>query len=413
MNNYYKKYLKYKEKYSQLKNTSIIGGFLGRELELEIYSDKKVETLDEQKLVQNTVKKGGYSDNIWPIISNEWKKNNNLSFRSSIDPTVNFSVVENHSDLNDLPILGRGTYTAVYEVKNKDNLKDKTPYILRLYLRDLDISSKHLLKTKKIFDEYKKYNKYLIAVHYFGQVKFKSNSFEYIENEDDSKLDNYVINKDEITNYTFDYIITQKYKTPSFNDDYVVNNLTNQQKFLFLKNNLKLLKELQENNTFHTDYKIENVGWDDDTKMNIIMVDYDESTLQIADESNKNFIMEDGDLTEYNFYSTYKPKYLLIDAEEEGGKPTINYKDFNPDTYIKFSVGGLINIINCLEIKFTQTSIKLSEELVEKLAKRKIKRINTENLSTSLHLDGLKYDLIPRYSEILKILDFLEPYLQA
>jgi len=406
MNNFYEKYLKYKMKYINLK-----GGILGKELDLEIYSDQKVD-LPKNNTVIKKNKKGGYSDNIWPVISNEWKKKNNLSIKSSVDPTVNFSIVEHHSDLNDLPILGRGTYTAIYELKNKNDLTDTTNYILRLYLRDFEISDDHLLKTQKIKDEYTKYHNYLIYIYYYGSIKCRSNTFEYVENEEDSKQDNYVINKDEFTDYEFDYIITKKYYMPSLNDDYVVDNITNKQKFLFLKNNIKMLQTLQDNNTFHADYKIENVAWENSQTMNVIMVDFDEKTLQVADESNENFIMEDGSLSDKNFYPTYMPKYLLVDSEDEDGEPTTNY-DFNPDTYIKLSIGGLVNIIDCLDIKFTEKSIKLSDELVEELAKRKIKRINTENLSTSLHLDSLKYDLIPRYQEILRILDFIEPYLQA
>lgn len=413
MNNYYQKYLKYKEKYIALKNINLNGGVLGKELDLEIYTDKtekKVESPKNHQLKKN--KKGGYSEDIWPVISNEFKKHKNLSFRSSVDPTVNFSIVEHHSDLNDLPILGRGTYTAIYELKNKNDLTDTTVYILRLYSRDLEISDDHLLKTQKIKDEYTSYHNYLINIYYYGEIKYKSNTFEYVANEEDSKQDNYVINKDEFKDYEFDYIITKKYKMPPLNDEYVVVDITNQQKFLFLKNNVKMLQKLQDNNTFHADYKIENVAWENSQTMNVIMVDFDEKTLQVADESNENFIMEDGNLTDIHFFPTYMPQYLLIDPEEEDEEPTTNY-DFSPDTYIKLSVGGLINIINCLDIKFTEKSIKLSDELVGELAKRKIKRINTENLSTSLHLDSYKYDLIPRYSEILKILDFIEPYLEA
>jgi hypothetical protein len=199
---------------------------------------------------------------------------------------------------------------------------------------------------------------------------------------------------------------------PTLNDEYKVINITNKQKFLFLKNNLNMLEKLQDDNTFHADYKIENVAWENSMTMNVIMVDYDENALQVADKSNESFIIEDGNLTDFSFYSTYIPKYLLLVNKDEEKKISINY-NLNPDTYIKFSVGGLINIIDCLDIKFTKVSIKLSEELIEELAKRKIKKINTQNLSTSLHLDSTNYDLIPRYSEILKILNFIEPYLEA
>jgi hypothetical protein len=87
----------------------------------------------------------------------------------------------------DEPILGRGTFTAVYKIKNGSNLNDKTEYILRIYERDLKLSPNHFMYNKKIMNERSLYKDYSYSVYNFGELNMNYKEFSFINNKDGEK----------------------------------------------------------------------------------------------------------------------------------------------------------------------------------------------------------------------------------
>jgi hypothetical protein len=155
-----------------------------------------------------------------------------------------------------------------------------------------------------------------------------------------------------------------------------------------------MLHELEKNKSFHADYKIGNVGWDDSETMNVILIDYDIDTIQNVDKLNNKFVLKNGYVTSIKFPSTYIPEYI---------KKDIGIKSVPIEQYIKYSIGGLNNIIRVLNIKFIEEIINLPILV----ANQKIKKINTSKLGTSLNLLSKNYDDIPNYTEIIAILGWL------
>jgi len=356
--------------------------------------------------------KGGESDSIWPLISNLWNEKKSLGIRS-IDKSKNLNYIIEPKNVGkiDEPILGRGTFTAVYKIKNGSNLNDKTEYILRIYERDLNLSPYHFMYNKKIMNERIFYNNYSYRVYNFGELNMNYKQFSFINNKDGEKTDKYIFsNKDK--NYNFDYIITKTYNTPIYDKDYNITNITNMQKFMFLYNNISMLNKMYLNQDFHADYKIDNVGWESNDTMNVIWIDYDDGTVQKAHNDNDNFNLISNKVKNYYFASTYIPEYLKninYDEDKEFDENTNNsVKQMPLSAYNMYSVGGLANIIYYLDIKFTKSKIILPANLYFK----KIRSINTHKLSTSLYLDNTNLDLIPTYEDMLKILDYIKQYVK-
>jgi hypothetical protein len=369
-NNYAKYYLK----------NQLIGG-----VELQLIQNLGIESELELYIPLN----GGDSSEIWPIITNNFMKNKKLGIRSKTNPAVDFEFIPNHLGKIDEPILGRGTFTAVYQLKNVNNPKDTTKYILRLYMRDLTISPKHMNFNNKISSEYTTYNKYMIKNYYFGELKIKDNNFTY-----DSNKDIFNIIPETLKDYNFDYVITKVYQTPLFNNLGYVTELSNQQKFKFLYNNIVMLDELQKNNCFHADYKIGNVGWESSDKMNVILIDYDINTIQNVNESNPKIKINDNKIVvNISFPSTYIPEYL---------KHGDGIKAIPLNQYIKYSIGGLYNIFKVLNVQYNFDTLE-----IDFLSNRNITILDSKDIGNSLHLTNTNYDLIPRFSEIKNVFDML------
>jgi hypothetical protein len=381
-----------------------------------VTSNKPIELPPEKSPLDVNIElyipqKGGEADSIWPLISKLWTEKKSLGIRS-IDKSKNLNYIIEPKNIGNIdePILGRGTFTAVYKIKNILN-DFNTEYILRIYERDLKLSPYHFMYNKKIMNERIFYNNYFYRVYNFGELNMTHKKFSFLNNEDGEKTDKYIFsNKDK--NYKFDYIITKTYNTPIYDKNYNIINITNMQKFLFLYSNISMLNKLYLNQAFHADYKIDNVGWEDNEKMNVIWIDYDDGTIQKARNDNDNFNLITNNVKNYYFTSTYIPEYLKNINYDEG-------KDFDEDTnntikqmplaaYNMYSVGGLANIIYYLEIKFTKNKIILPPNLYFK----QIKSINTNKLSTSLYLDNTNLDLIPTYEDMLKILDYIKQYVK-
>jgi hypothetical protein len=363
---------------------------------------------------------GGDSENIWPIISTEYNKNNRLGIKGQTNTNVNFRIIEKHSNKNDKPIFGRGTFTAVYQMKNEINKSDTVTYILRIFERNTGLFYDHFMKNPKIIEEFRKYPEYLIKIYYYGQLKIKSNEFEYIKGKTpddlqfDSDNDNYKLLPN-LKDYAFDYTVTKLYNIPKYNDQYVITNLTNLQKFNFLYNNIVMLKKLADNNEFHADYKIGNVGWDNTDTLNVIMIDYDEDTIQEATVKNRmlhlNKQNKQNKVDIIYFSSTYIPEYLkninectLPDNSKRVGYPCV-IPNYTPEQFIKFSVGGLHTIIQTLDIQYNTSLINIPTTL--SINKRGISNLDTNNLENSLNLNNINYDLIPTYVEIIELFDYI------
>ena len=387
LNNYSKYYLK----------NQIIGGDQNLNLNLNLGIETQLELYIPQF--------GGDSSEIWPLITNNWNKNKRLGIRSKTNPSIDFEFVPNHLGKIDEPILGRGTFTAVYQLKNIHNPDDTTKYILRLYMRDLTISPKHMNFNNKIVSEYTTYDKYMIKNYYFGELKLKDNKFTF-----DTTKDIFKILPLSLKDYNFDYVITKVYQTPIFTNLGYVTELSNQQKFKFLYNNVVMLDKLQQNNCFHADYKIGNVGWENSDSMNVIMIDYDINTIQNVSESNPKIKTNKGalPLTEgsqslaegsqslvmnISFPSTYIPEYL------KHGK---GIKAIPLEQYIKYSVGGLYNIFQVLNIQYTFDTLP-----IDLLPSNNITTLDSKNLGKSLNLTSSNYDSIPTYKDILNVFDML------
>jgi hypothetical protein len=333
---------------------------------------------------------GGDSNNIWPIINRKWKILKRLGVRGKINPNVNFIIIAKN-EKNQAPILGRGTYTAVYQISNALNKNDANKYILRIYERNLDIAPVHFMKTTKIMKEYSNYSNYLIKIFYYGEFKIRDNEFKYIESNSNQENDTY-INLPTIKNFNFDYTITKLYNIPSLGTDNYVNNLSNLRKFIFLYNNVVMLKKLADKNEFHADYKIANVGWEDEAKLNVILIDYDDETIQEASPINKKFTTNSmGIVNNFYFASTYIPEYL---SDGKGGILT----KCTPAQFIKYSVGGLYMIIAHLNIKFKQSVIQLRVNNQNIL-------FDLNNLGQSLKLNSKDYNSIPSYDYMISVLE--------
>jgi hypothetical protein len=367
--------------YKELSNIQT-GGYntFGTDTNLELYSPQVA----------------GDSEDIWPLITKNWKKTNSLGIRSITNPeTINFLFIPNNQDKIDEPILGRGTFTAVYQLKNEHDKSDSTKYILRLFSRDSKLSDKHMIHNEKTMNEYKLYEKYLIKIFYYGGLKVTDQKFKYTHNNQNMNLDNYEFIPNTKKEYNFDHIITKIYKMPVFDKNYYIVNLTNLQKYLFLYNNVVMLNELFKNKSFHADYKIGNVGWDNSKNMNVILIDYDIDTIQHVDKLNTKIIINNGIVTSIRFPSTYIPEFI---------KNGNGIKSVPVDQYLKYSIGGLNNVINLLNIHFTKKDVNLPSNLVKH---PKIKKIETSYLSKSLNLQSKNYDDIPDYDEIIAILSWL------
>jgi len=298
---------------------------------------------------------GGLSKDITPIIQKKWKESvkQNLIIINKDDNKKLFKFNTMLSEKDNIPLFKSGTFTSFYIINKYNNNKD---YILRCYtMNDL----KHILDGKKIKEEYKSYDKYLIKIYYYGHI--------FLEQKNQ-----------------WEYIITDKYYR-AYEDR---EKLNNKNKFRYLKNIVILLDELYKKNLYINDLKITNIGWKNNYDLIPIMIDYDEFTLL-----NFNDCIYEK--------STYLPPYELMCV---------------PNNYNKFSIGGLANIIENLAIEYRpikQTESKLNRG----------KEIDTNDLDKSLNIlkisstdfeiknfKYIRYEDTLDYSEILAILNYLEAY---
>ena len=370
---------------------------------LQIPNDKPINKIPS--LIKVDVKlydpssKGGRSKDIIPIIENEYNLGNH-NFKNN-DPESNINVDFTIVKSIDKILYGAGSFTAVYKIKdnnktiNDPNVEDNI-YILRLTIQD---NNTHMYDNPKIHKEYKLFNNYLPKIYYYG-----------ILYANDSKM-------------TFNYTITKLYYDFSIDENtnqiIIPPILSNKDKFVFLYNNIVMLNDLNQYNYIHFDYKIQNIGFEienDDIK--VILIDYDEKTLQELSSDNPNFKLDEN--TGYIYFEniTYTP--ALIPQWIEKVKK-IGY-------FAKFANAALLNIIFDLDIDFKINEYNINifddEDYLDELINCKFDK-NLENYtiklqeltySDPLQLNSDKYKLTPSYKFLVKlfspIMENLDKYVE-
>jgi hypothetical protein len=79
------------------------------------------------------LKGGNESNEIWPLITIKWEKNENLlGLKSLLTDKIKFKFILHNKDKNYKPILGKGSSSAIYHIENAIIELDKTKYILRI-----------------------------------------------------------------------------------------------------------------------------------------------------------------------------------------------------------------------------------------------------------------------------------------
>jgi hypothetical protein len=318
-----------------------------------------------------TSKKGGLSEDIAKYIHNQYiKYNKKLGIRNITNSNLQFTIISNENYENYEPVMGMGTFTAVYninDINNNINDNKNNTYILRIYDRQYSIN---MYNSPKVKNEYTLFSQYMSKIYYYGEIQQENSN-------------------------TYDYTITKKYNTPEFNELGSIMNLTNLQKFKFLLNNLDMLNTLQEQKYIHLDYKITNVAWEDSNTMNVILIDYDHDTLFKTDGNDNLFVFNTDDNGEYysiKYAHTYVPNYIATSND---------VSVIPPSRLDKYSIGGFQNLYQYLNIEFVSTLIENIDPPIYVNTYVRIKQINPDTLLSDLEINSSDYEIIPTYAELL------------
>jgi hypothetical protein len=311
-NNYIDKFNKYKDKV----NINYFGGD----------SDMKNLPKSSIEIILYTISSldGGDTKQIISIIHTEYNKvleinkkrnkNYKLGIKAKDDSIkkLNFRIqphTEKKKNNTISPAFKNGSSTVIYELRNEFDKKDEIKYLLRL----IDSKPVHLCDLLKVKTEFELYKKYMYSVYYYGILN--------------------VLETGHARPHRMDYIITKFYNTD-------ITKFTDKQKYKLLINIIQMFIDLKINNSFHADFKLENIGWDDN--LNIILIDYDDKTIITINETI--YTKTTKDYYKLNFPYTYVPKYL--ESDEFKFVKNINYIKYD-----KFSVGGLTKLISELLLK--------------------------------------------------------------
>jgi hypothetical protein len=337
----------------------------------------------------NDYQGAGTSDNIWPIITEYYNSHRKkVSIIGKRDKTNLFSIIPNNVGTEIEPILGKGTYTAVYVITDVNSkINDNTnKYILRLYVRDNNASVRNMFDYDKVKDEFRIFQQYMAKIYFYGSL-FKPSSINPL-----------FVMEDRIP-LPFDYNITKIYNTLSMRN---ISLLSNKQKLKFLLQNIKMLDTLASNGYIHCDYKLDNVAYENPDDMNVILIDYDITTLQQLVSTNRLIkFTNDNKVNTIFVSSTYPPMYISNNLPLT--YPINVFFKLPLSIWDKYSIGGLINIINTLNIKFNFDTIKIPHEL----SNGKIDVLMSRHIVHFLRLNDTTYDTIPTYKELYSIFNYL------
>jgi hypothetical protein len=287
---------------------------------------------------------GGDSDTILPIVKKEYLKVKDTKYRLGVktmidtpsNNKINYSFVIHETE--NVPAMNAGRFSAIYELKNEFDKTDSTNYILRLFERNptyfTDVNKFHMCDKKKIKEEYEIFSKYLMNIYHYGIFN--------------------IMETGKVRHTKVDYILTHKYNSVS---NTKVEELSLEQKYKLLYNNIQMLLNFRKQNYFLGDYKLSNIGWEKDFE--IILIDYDQDSIIKIDDKMCKYGKIMKEMKFLAFPHTYIPKYLTSNIKLKLSQ--INELEISK--YDKFSIGGLINIIEKLKIKIDLVNIfKLNDE---------------------------------------------------
>jgi len=118
-----------------------------------------------------------------------------------------------------------------------------------------------------------------------------------------------------------------------------------------------MLLDFRKQNYFLGDYKLSNIGWEND--FNIVLIDYDQDSIIKIDERmfKYNRLMKEAKFI--GFPHTYVPKYLTSNIKFKLSQ----VNETNIIKYDKFSIGGLISVIENLKFNIDLINLfKLNDE---------------------------------------------------
>jgi hypothetical protein len=378
------KYLKYKMKYFSLQKVLNEPLALLDPVDILPIIDAPKETNMILYNIDDSALLGGRSYNIWPVISMKWEKNKDLLGIKSIDNDVKYKFIAHNIGEQLEPLLGKGGYSAVYDIEQIFPIIEMPKnHILKIYEKKSNIT--HLFNEPKVKCDMELYEKYFMKIFYYGDIDINENTFTF-NDEKRKSFTKDITSKD----YCFEYYISKLYQTAKIdtNGPYdCISELTNKEKYTLLIKNLIFLNKLQINNMFHSDYKIENIGWENN--FDVIMIDYDQYTILEANNS-----------VDLSFPTTFKPKWLRREL-----LPNKKMREYS--YLIKWSVGGLKDFIYLLDLKFTsQILIELPNTLLV-YQNRNIRNLLPSVLASDLHLDHAHYRRVPRYNELIEVFEWL------
>jgi hypothetical protein len=314
----------------------------------ELIESKQLEVTEEVDVVNKDTSKG------------TWKGiNTDMIFIDNYIESVN-----NNDIKFNILYFDKNNIKSSYHIQ-ETTLEGGNIFILRLYERKF-----HYLNEPKTKKEYELLSEYFMKFYYYGCLK--------------------------IGLIDYNYIIT-----PTYDNNILIHNLTNSQKYTFLINNLKFLDKLQKNNMIYPDYKFQNIAWTSD--LNIVLINYDSESLQLIDNNEENKSVWKDRKKEKNIFNMSDEmllKFFKIDSKNE------NYEND------KTSIEALKELINILNIQYTfkfKNNIPLPADALRIVSSRCIGRLSPGTILIDLNLDleNNKYNLIPTYDELICVFEWL------
>lgn len=317
---------------------------------------------------------GGNTDNVWPIFQRIIEKDNKLEFTSAIDPSLKFSVnVPPSTDVTGRQKLIELVYPLQVNIKVKNSL-DNQDYILIINKRSIIFNTRsHFYEEDNNYVNHINFYDNFMKIYYYGSINFRYHEVQKL----DIPLKLVRENNTNQENYSFDYIITKEYnKIDSIS--------SNKNKLEFLIKFVDLLLKLYENN-----YVLSIMNDD------AIKVDNNNNPI-IANFPKEQIILIKQNYHNTNFSALLKrPKTPFFMSNKTAS--------YTREAYKMFSIGGLTNIIDKLNIQF-QSDIKT---LPAKLHIKSKNTIDLNNLINHFNLYNMDINNIFKYDEIKKILEWI------